>query len=381
MPKKKKKVLQSSVILDPTLSAALHAAEFDSKSWLFWIFVKSTILAIGLVLATFIIGLAIFAYAYSNAVARHAGLSLGSLYGLAAKGWSTEVAQTQGKKNILVLGIDSLSTRNNEDINTDTIMVASVNLNRGAVTTFSLPRDLFLTDAKIKINAIYAREVRGGSQNPELATKTVVENLAGIPIHHVVVLEIQEVGKLIDALGGIEVKVERSFTDEKFPRDSMDLADEKTPNFLYKTITFTAGVEHMNGERALQFIRSRHSTDPIEGSDDARGRRQQLIIEALIAKLLNQNIIKHPGFIGDLIKLYESDFQKYLPLEEVIGMGKIFLKLGHLPTFTGKHFAIKGFEEGPVLYHPDKFYTKQWVYLLIDPTGKQLKAIVAEWLK
>jgi anionic cell wall polymer biosynthesis LytR-Cps2A-Psr (LCP) family protein len=137
----------------------------------------------------------------------------------------------------------------------------------------------------------------------------------------------------------------------------------------------------MGGQQALEFIRSRHSKDPLEGSDDARAKRQQRVIEGLVDRMDDKDIPRNHAYIGDLLRLYNQDFARFLPIEQVIAMGKAFLTLKRLPTFEAHHFAIQGFEASPIFYHPTTFYSGQWVYLPVDPTGKKIKTVVKDWLQ
>ncbi len=381
MPRKKKQVKTE---VKPSESPVLVTREQDSQANAFLflsMFLKATGLALLIVIIPLLMVACVFAFSYTRILSEHAGMPIGSLISLVRSGWARNVEQTDGKKNILILGVDSLSVRENEAVNTDTIMVASLNLEQGKITTFSIPRDLFLTDSRQKINGIYATALKNGEQKPEVATELAVEKLTAVPIHHVVVLEIEAVGKLIDALGGLDVTIERSFTDEEYPNEAVDPRVEKDPRALYKTISFTAGEEHMDGRRALEYIRSRHSKDPVEGSDDARARRQQQVMEALTNKLSDASIIKNPAYLGDLIKLYRQDFDRYLPFEEAVAVGKVFISQRKFPVINGLQFAVQGFDADPVLYHPERFYTRQWVYLLIDPSGKKFQETIAGWLK
>ena len=82
---------------------------------------------------------------------------------------------------------------------------------------------------------------------------------------------------MVDALGGIQINVPVGFT-EMNPIDTQAVAH------------FVAGPQHMDGARALEYARARYIYDvPSEGSDFARSRRQQLIVQAIMQRL------KQPG--------------------------------------------------------------------------------------
>lgn len=347
---------------------------------LFGVFVKATILALVLVIVPLGTIFGFLSYRYVHTLLQHAKMDLPELVSTLRSGWQTEVIQDKGRQNILILGVDSADFRDTDNINTDTMMIASLGLDSGVMTTFSIPRDLYLVDRKQKINAVYGYALKSGDPQPFVTVKAVVEPLLGLKIHKVVLVGMDQVGALIDALGGVEVTVAKSFTDERYPRSGVDVSIQKDPKILYKTVSFQAGKNHFDGERALEFMRSRHSLDPQEGSDDARALRQQLVIQAIIMRLKDRHIFKNPAYIGDLIALYRNNFQTYIALDEVVALGKMFLQKGGMPEFTSKHFPIQGVEKNPLLYHPARFPGNQWVYLLVDPSGKQLQAKVKEWL-
>jgi len=125
----------------------------------------------------------------------------------------------------------------------------------------------------------YKGDNHGGG---ELADATL-SNVLGIPIDHFVGLDFQAFQAAVDSVGGVDVNVPDSFTDNQYPHGECDQGD-----CAYETVHFTKGMQHMDGARALIFARSRHSSDnPAEASNFARNRRQQLILNALKAKVLS----------------------------------------------------------------------------------------------
>ena len=165
----------------------------------------------------------------------------------------------------LILGLDQRPGE--KGLLTDTILLVVFQTQTGNYLLFSIPRDLWLDDLKTKINALY---YYGQEENPEDGTELIKKKLAAIlswPIDYTLILKMDQIKELIDLLGGIEIEVERGFIDYEFPKD--DGSGE------VMTIEFKPGRQIFNGERALQFIRSRKSKDPIEGTDEARQKRQK----------------------------------------------------------------------------------------------------------
>jgi len=134
-------------------------------------------------------------------------------------------------------------------------------------------------------SSVYNGPKGGGAQ-----ASHVLEQLLGIHIDHWVGVDFHAFQAMVDAVGGIDVNVPDSFTDTQYP------AGDCTPGFPgsncgFWTIHFNAGMQHMTGQQALIFARSRHSNDNNEGTDFARSRRQQLILQALKAKTRSVDIL------------------------------------------------------------------------------------------
>ncbi len=92
---------------------------------------------------------------------------------------------------------------------------------------------------------------------------------------------------MIDALGGIDVQVGSSFRDEWYPitgKENDLCGGDPQYRCRYRTVTFTKGIVHMDGDMALTYVRSRHAQGE-SGTDFSRGARQQEVIEASIATL------------------------------------------------------------------------------------------------
>lgn len=192
---------------------------------------------------------------------------------------------SEGRTNLLLLGMGG-GLHEGSDL-TDTIVILSIRTSDRKLSLISIPRDFWSENLKDKINTAYHY---GEAQKPgkglELA-KTEVEAVTGLPIHYSIIIDFSGFKKVIDTLGGINVQVMTTFTDTQYPIEGRenDLCNGD-PDFAcrYQTVTFIRGVDHMNGERALMYVRSRHA-DGEEGTDFARSRRQQEVIAALQKKI------------------------------------------------------------------------------------------------
>jgi LCP family protein required for cell wall assembly len=152
----------------------------------------------------------------------------------------------------------------------------------------SIPRDLAVTvpgyGTLSKINEGY---YLGG---PAYAEYTV-ESALGIPINYYAVLRFQAFEHLIDAVGGIDIKVDQAISDPTYPAD---VGSGYDPFYL------SAGMHHMDGALALKFVRERHAYAS-EGGDELRVQHQQEVLMAIKSKLLSFNSVLHmPTILGAL---------------------------------------------------------------------------------
>ncbi len=198
---------------------------------------------------------------------------------------------------------------------TDSIMVVSVQPRRNAppaVAEISVPRDWYVPIAlghdvtsHARINQAYADGKAGQGALPATdpaagaaVANATLERVLGIHIDHWVGVDFEAFKASVDAVGGVDVNVPDSFTDYQYPAGECN--GQSGENCRFMTVHFSAGMQHMNGTRALEFSRSRHSNDNNEGTDFARSRRQQLVLAALKQKVVSV------GGLGNLPELLNS---------------------------------------------------------------------------
>lgn len=189
-----------------------------------------------------------------------------------------------GRINILLLGIGG--SGHEGPYLSDTNIILSIKPNTNEVAMISIPRDL-----AVKINSHGIRKINNADAFGEAEqangggeyARKVFEKTFGISIPYYARVDFTAFKELVDAIGGITVDVQRSFVDTAYPG----------PNDSYQTISFEAGLQQINGERALIFTRSRHGSNG-EGSDFARAKRQQLILAAFKKKILSAGTFLNP---------------------------------------------------------------------------------------
>ena len=195
-----------------------------------------------------------------------------------------DLAAVFGKPNlrVLVMGLDENWT--DSDVaytagsRTDTLIGVNIDLLNKQISVLSIPRDLWVYIPKSgygKINEAY------GDGGPERVTATVVKNLETPAFDYYVVLRLDATKNIINALGGIDVDVEK------------DMDYDDTWGHLH--IHLKKGLHHLNGEQAVGYIRFRH--DP-EG-DIGRMRRQRQVVQILAHSMRDPSIALHlPELLG-----------------------------------------------------------------------------------
>ncbi|OGH92944.1 MAG: hypothetical protein A2534_03235 [Candidatus Magasanikbacteria bacterium RIFOXYD2_FULL_39_9] len=192
--------------------------------------------------------------------------------------------QQEDRINILLLGIGG--SGHDGPYLSDTNIILSIKPSTNQVAMISVPRDLAAKMGNYgfrKINNANAfGELEQSGNGGEYARK-VFEDTFNISLPYYARVDFAAFKELIDAVGGINVDVQRSFVDTAYPG----------PNDSFQTISFEAGPQHMDGERALIFTRSRHGSNG-EGSDFARAKRQQIMLAAFKKKLLSSETFLNP---------------------------------------------------------------------------------------
>ena len=197
---------------------------------------------------------------------------------------------------------------------TDSIMVVSIQPRPGGapqIAEISVPRDWMVPiDAAGghpyygRINEAYSDgqagapakspRFKGDDQGGGKLADQTLNNVLGIPVEHFVGVDFKAFQAAVDSVGGVDIDVQNSFTDDQYPHGECDQGD-----CAVMTVHFTKGMQHMDGARALIFARSRHAYDnPAEASNFARNKRQQLVLNAVKAKVLSVGAI---GKVPDLL--------------------------------------------------------------------------------
>jgi LCP family protein required for cell wall assembly len=220
--------------------------------------------------------------------------------------------------NILLLGIGGKGHDGPEL--TDTMMVASIKPSTKQVSLLSIPRDLAIPiegSGIRKINNVNAFAENSSPGSGGLATSQAVGDLLNAPIDYYVRVDFTGFEKIIDQIGGVDVTVANTLDDYAYPI----IGQEDNPSYYsrYEHLHVDAGLQHMDGSLALKFARSRHGVGA-EGSDFARSRRQQEILEAVKQKLMSANFLLNPSQISNVITTLQDNISTNLKIWEMIKM-------------------------------------------------------------
>lgn len=187
--------------------------------------------------------------------------------------------------HVMILGVD----RREDDVGrSDTMMVTAVDMDQKKAALLSVPRD---TRVKIdgygyeKINHAYAYGGHKLSQN-------AIENLLGVSIDHYILIDTKAFERIIDAIGGIDINVEKRMYYEDPWDDNGGLVIDLYP-----------GEQHLDGQKAIQYVRYRDG----EG-DIGRIGRQQHFIKAVLAKVISPEMLPRlPKLVEEVSSAIKTD--------------------------------------------------------------------------
>jgi len=242
------------------------------------------------------------------------GTFLGHLRTLVRSADKPLAGEQDDRVNILLLGMGGKG--HNGPYLTDTVILATYRPSTDEVALLSIPRDLVVHTREfgsVKLNAVNAfAEQRERGSGPA-AVARILSTILDQPIEYWLRIDFNGFERAIDAVGGVEVAVERPFVDNQFPVASDD--------WQVRTVSFAAGPQHMDGKAALEYARSRHGSNG-EGSDFARSRRQEKILVALREKLLRAGTLLNPFTIEELISTVRDSLDMNFETWELLRLAR-----------------------------------------------------------
>lgn len=194
--------------------------------------------------------------------------------------------------DVLILGIRGDTPQEIEQeggLLSDTMQVVSYNKKTGKVALISIPRDLSIDilGVKGKINQIYERGLEH-NQGVGLAEQ-IISKITGIYIDKAVVFDFNAFKHIVDTIDGIDINLAKPFTE---------------PVQWGYPFTLPAGNNHLDGQQALYYVRSRFSS-----SDFDRSRRQQEVMLAIKNKLAKNGYFSNPVKTTNLLTALKGDIK------------------------------------------------------------------------
>lgn len=191
--------------------------------------------------------------------------------------------------NVLLLGLRGEGDPHG-GLLTDSMLLISVKKSTGQVALISIPRDLYVTipgaERKDKINAVYAfGEEKKWGGGGLVYSKAVVSEVTGLFIDYAASVDFAAFQEVIDAIGGIDIYLEKPFIENKQFTNEIEL-------------NLPAGKNHLDGKTALFYVRSRYTT-----SDFDRMRRQQQVLVAVKDRVLSIGVLGNPLKVFNLLDI------------------------------------------------------------------------------
>lgn len=210
---------------------------------------------------------------------------------------------------VLIIGQDTYGGGN-----TDTMMLAAYDAKGQAAGVMSLPRDTYVNfnGRKVLLNSVYNRA--GGGEKGIRALKEEVQNLTGVQPDFHVIIQWEAVGKLVDAIDGVEFNV---------PRDMY--YNDPLQHFV---IDLKKGLQHLDGDKAMQLIRWRHNSDK-DGNiirsgyaqgDLGRVKTQQDFLKAVLEKCLKPEVLL--GNLTEYVSIFLENVNTDMTAADLAYFGK-----------------------------------------------------------
>lgn len=283
---------------------------------------KKVFLILLLIILCFFVGYAIF---YFNSFWRFLTASMNQHISVNAP---IKTANFPNQTNILLLGSDNDQKFTGNPL-TQTMLVVHIDYAKKEIDMFSIPRDLWV---RMPGKQIYGKIDQASEENGIPSAIQVVEQTFGIRIDHYAWVGLYGFIKTIDALGGVNLQVVHPVLDNSYPTDI-----NSSDPYGYQRLDIQPGLQHMTGEQALQYVRSRHE-DLI--GDFGRTQRQRQLILTMKDTLLSDktSLLRLPDVFDSLTGQIKTDVSTTFGLQ----LGIFFL--------TNRNIVIKQLTLSPPTY-------------------------------
>ena len=251
-----------------------------------------------------------------------------------------------GRLNLLLIGGDAGPGR--WSLRTDTMILLSVDLATARAAMFGIPRNLTNVPLPTPYAASYSRGVfpgllnalwRAGQDHSKWpgsdrtrgyrALSATIGYMTGVSVDGLVSVDLNGFIRLIDALGGIDIKVPYRIYDKHYPKEDGSGT---------RVLVIEPGPQHMDGSTALAFARSRH-----QDSDYGRMSRQQILLLA-VRKQINPCTMLPK--LPDLVEIAKDSLYTNIPLEE---LPRLFALADQIDTRRIERYAFTPAKGYPML--------------------------------
>lgn len=277
-----------------------------------------------------------------------------------------------GRLNVMLLGRGG--SENDAPDLTDTVLIASIDLKNQSASLLSIPRDMYVDDLSYnsKINGVFSHEKEAAEYDGKSldqaedegikAAVDIVRTVTGVPIHKYVLTDYKAFRDVVNAMGGVDVNIPESIYDG------------------YTGWTFRAGTQTMDGDRALEYARTRHGSNR---GDFDRTENQRRLLMAMRQKATSTGIVANPVRVNSLANAVQKNIRTDLTVDEA---RTVFDRLKTMPDSSVKSLdlgnpedplVITGNANGQSIVRPIaglQDYTKIRAYArtnMIDPYLKQ----------
>jgi polyisoprenyl-teichoic acid--peptidoglycan teichoic acid transferase len=223
---------------------------------------------------------------------------------------------------------------------TDTMLLLRFDPADKKLSVLSIPRD---TRAEIPGHGTQKINEANADGGPALAARSASDLLGGVGIDRYVILNVQGVEALVEALGGVNIHVPK---DMKYQDDSQHLY-----------INLKAGRQHLNGQQVLQLLRFRYD----EYGDIGRIQRQQMVMRSLMEQALNPATITR---LPQILSVIQTHLDTNLAVEELVALVGFGSQVNRSNT---QMLMVPG-----EFSHPGEFEASYWL-----PNATRIKDVMA----
>ena len=282
------------------------------------------------------------------------------------------------KVNILILGTDPRHDWLESNMDTDTIILASLNLANAKLSLVSLPRDLWYQPISSRINKIYLKSL--DSDHPTDYIKQTFSDITGQNINYLIIMDTDFIKNLVTTVGGLQIDLPYTLVDDQYPNPLYILDPVSNPD-PYISVKFNQGINFINQDNVDYFIRSRKGSSLDSGGTDlGRSARQQMLINALFTKLSDPSNLNLP-LVKNLYYLWSHDLIKDISDKDLLSL---LLNLNtSLPKLTITPISLPVADtvnSTGVIYHPIRFTGGAWVYMPIENDYSNISKFLDSYL-